>query len=279
MPELPEVETIKNTVAAAISGAKIVRIQIFQPQLRERIPDDFTARVSNLRITNLRRIAKYMIMDLDKDLSILWHFGMSGKIKITDCWPQTLDKHDHLIIQTDKGVLIYNDPRRFGLITLCESSQLEKCRYLCKIGLDPWDSNLTAEYLLQKFQHKKVAIKQALLDQEIVCGIGNIYASEILYKSRIHPQRSAESIRVGEAEKIIQYTKEILAEAIAAGGSTIHDYKRPDGNIGYFQEKHCVYDKKGYRCPECTCNINKTGGIQKITQGGRSTFFCPQLQK
>ena len=279
MPELPEVETIKNAVKKFANGAHILSAQVLQPHLREPVPDDFAERISNTKIIGLSRIAKYMIVSLDNGLSIIWHFGMSGKIKTESLMPETLDKHDHIVITTDKGVIIYNDTRRFGLVTLCESEKLRQHHCFNRIGLDPWDDNLTADYLLGKFKNRKTAIKIALLDQEIICGIGNIYASEILYKARILPQRHAETVTYDEANKIIVYTREILEDSIKAGGSTIHDYKRPDGDIGYFQQKHCVYNKTGQRCPDCKCDIKKSGGIQKDIQGGRSTFYCPILQK
>ncbi len=279
MPELPEVETIKNAVEKFAAGARIISAQVRQPRLRELVPADFAEKISNTEIIGFKRIAKYMIINLSNGLSIVWHFGMSGKMKTESVMPETLDKHDHIIIITDKGVLIYNDTRRFGLVTLCESDKLKNHHCFSRIGLDPWDENLTADYLLSKFKNRKTAIKIALLDQEIICGIGNIYASEILYKARIRPQRPSESITKDEAKKIIIYTREILSDSIKAGGSTIHDYKRPDGDIGYFQQKHCVYNKTGQRCPDCKCDIKKSGGIQKDIQGGRSTFYCPVLQK
>ena len=279
MPELPEVETIKNTVAQFVSDAKIINATVRQPKLRESVSADFAKRIRGARIIGLRRIAKYMLMDLDNGLTIIWHFGMSGKIKIESDLPNESDKHDHIILETDKGVLIYNDPRRFGIVTLCESDKLRQHHCFKHIGLDPWDANLTADYLHAKLANRKCAIKLALLNQEIICGIGNIYASEILYRARIRPERSSESVTLKEAAALIENTRIVLQQAIDAGGSTIHDYQRPDGNIGYFQEQHCVYDKTGQRCPDCRCNIAKTGGIKRIVQGGRSTFYCPVLQK
>lgn len=279
MPELPEVETIKNTVAQYAKGALITDVQVRQPRLRELIPADFAERIRGARIVDLRRIAKYMLMDLDNGLTIIWHFGMSGKIKTATSVPANPDKHDHLIMATDKGAIIYNDTRRFGLVTLTESAKLLQHHCFAHIGLDPWDERLTADYVAQKFKSKKCAVKLSLLNQEIICGIGNIYASEILYRARIRPDRASESITAAEINEIIKYTRMILEEAIKAGGSTIHDYRRPDGDTGHFQRHHCVYDKTGQRCPDCRCNLEKTKGIRKIIQGGRSTFYCPVLQK
>lgn len=279
MPELPEVETIKNTVASAFIKAKILQVNVYQPRLRELIDKDFAKRIEGAIIVDLRRKAKYMLMDLSNGQTIIWHFGMSGKIKIESEKNFSLEKHDHVVIKTDKGYIVYNDPRRFGLVLLSESDKLVQHHLFSKVGLDPWDKNLTSEYLQKKFAPKKTNIKQALLDQEIICGIGNIYASEILYHARILPTRNCESITKKEIDNIIKWTRIVLEEAIKAGGSTIHDYQRPNGDIGYFQEKHCVYNKTGQKCPECHCNFSKTGGIQKIVQGGRSTFYCATLQK
>ena len=279
MPELPEVETIKNAVEKAVNGAYIEKAEVRNSRLRETIPADFAEKICGTEIIGLRRIAKYMLMDLNNGYTIIWHFGMSGKIKIETSAPANPEKHDHVIITTNRGMIIYNDPRRFGLISLCKSSALADSRYFEHIGLDPWDERLTAEYLLDKLAKRKTAIKLSLLNQEIICGIGNIYASEILYKAHISPLRASESITAKEAKDIILYTRQILKESIQAGGSTIHDYHRPDGDIGYFQQRHCVYNKTGQRCPDCVCKMQKNEGIRKIIQGGRSTFYCPVLQK
>lgn len=279
MPELPEVETIKNAVEKALLGANIEKAIVRNGRLREIVPADFAAKIENARIIACKRIAKYMLVELDNEQTIIWHFGMSGKVRIEPKWPEQPQKHDHIIIQTSRGVLIYNDPRRFGLVTVAPTNTLSWHHLLQHLGLDPWDERLTAAYLLQKFAHKKCAVKLALLDQAIICGIGNIYASEILYLARIRPDRASESITECEANLLVKYTRKVLEAAIAAGGSTIHDYKRPDGNTGYFQESHCVYNKTGLRCPQCKCILEQTGGIQKTVIGGRSTFYCATLQK
>lgn len=277
MPELPEVETIKNTVAKTLLGAKIAKVTVRQRQFRQNVPEDFEKRIEGATVIALKRIAKYMLVELDNGQTIIWHFGMSGKIKIESILPNLLDKHDHIIFETSNGVIIYNDVRRFGLVTVCDSDKLKENPLLKELGLDPWEKELTPEYLLDILHSKKCAIKVALLDQSIICGIGNIYASEILYKARILPTRESKSISIEECALIIKYTQDILEKAIAAGGSTIHDFKRPDGDIGYFQNQHCVYNKTGQCCPDCRCNGKKH--IEKIVLGGRSTFFCPVLQK
>lgn len=278
MPELPEVETIKNMVKGVLLDSVIEKVEIRQHKFREEIPQNFAQTAEKQKVIALRRIAKYMLIDLSNGYTIIWHFGMSGKFKICAQKPEVYAKHDHVIITTDKGVLVYNDTRRFGLITYCQTAKIRENHLLGKLGLDPWDIKLTPVYLLEKLKNKKQPIKLCLLDQEIICGIGNIYASEILYKARIRPDKAGNSITEEQAERIIFYTREILEKAIKAGGSTIHDFKRPDGDIGYFQNQLCVYGRSGERCPDCVCNL-QNGGIKKIVQGGRSTFFCETLQK
>lgn len=278
MPELPEVETIKNMVSGILNDSTIVEVKVLQRKFRESVPENFERIVKGAKVVGLRRIAKYMLVDLNNGYTIIWHFGMSGKFKIFNKVPEVLDKHDHIVLTTDKGVLVYNDVRRFGLISYCESNKLKQNHLLGKLGLDPWEKELTPQYLLNKLKGKTQAIKLCLLDQEIICGIGNIYASEILYQARILPNRTGDSISESEARKIILYTREILEAAIKAGGSTIHDFKRPDGDSGYFQNQLCVYGRAGERCPDCVCNL-KNGGIKKIVMSGRSTFYCEYLQK
>lgn len=279
MPELPEVETIKNTIAPFLQNAVINEAVVRQTKFREPVPADFAERIRGAKVISLKRIAKYILLELDNGLTIIWHFGMSGKFRITTATPAVYEKHDHIILKTDRGELIYNDVRRFGLVTYEKTECLRENHLLQKLGLDPWDKKLTAEYLLQKFKGSKTPVKTALLNQEIICGIGNIYASEILYRARILPQRESATLTADECRKIITFTKEILERAISAGGSTIHDYRRPDGDSGHFQDQHCVYNKTGQRCPDCICDITVTGGIRKIVQNGRSTFFCSVLQK
>ena len=280
MPELPEVETIKNAVKQKIGMAKIKRVVVRNPSLRSPVPDDLPDAVVGAKICKYERIAKYIAIHLSNKLTILWHMGMSGKIKIYEDEPEVFEKHDHIVFTTDKGCVVYNDPRRFGLFTYCKTAELDKDSRLKNVGIDPFDKELDANFLFTKLQkRKKQPIKQALLDQKIINGIGNIYASEILYKSRISPLRLAGDVKIDECKKIIESTRIVLSDAIEKGGSTLRDYKQPDGNIGYFQNLHCVYNKMGQKCPDCTCNFAKTKGIKKVVMGGRSTFYCESLQK
>ena len=280
MPELPEVETIKNAIAKGIGNAIIKNVEVRNRRLRVLVPDELEDNINGAGILGYRRIAKYIVVDLDNGFSILWHMGMSGKVKIADVKPKVLDKHDHIVVSTTKGCIIYNDPRRFGLFTCYKTDDLCKCSFLERVGIDPFDEKLTKEYLYKNLQkRKKTPIKIALLNQEIVVGIGNIYASEILYESRILPTRESGQISADDCGVLIKNIRKVLEKAIRAGGSTLRDYKKPDGSLGYFQNMHCVYNKTGQRCPDCVCDAALTGGIKKTVMGGRSTFYCERLQK
>lgn len=279
MPELPEVETIKNALLKAAYEANIISVSIFNNRFRKIIPDDFAKKVQEHKIISISRQAKYLLLGLDNGLSIVWHLGMSGKVKICDELPEKLEKHDHVIFETDKGFLIYNDARRFGMLDVVETKNLAANPIFAHIGLDPFDAKLDGLFLFNKLKNKKIPIKVALLDQKIVNGIGNIYASEALFDAGIAPTRMSDKLKLKECEKLVESIRKILQKAIAAGGSSIHDYKKPDGSLGYFQNMHCVYNKTGQKCPGCTCNIALTGGIKKIVQAGRSTFYCSVKQK
>lgn len=279
MPELPEVETIKNALIKAVDKANITKVSIFNNHFRKIIPDDFARRIEGAQIMAIRRKAKYLLLELSNGLTVIWHLGMSGKVKISDFPPENLEKHDHVLIETDKGTVVFNDVRRFGMLTYEETDKLDDCSLFSHIGADPFDERLDGLYLYNKLQNKKIPIKAALLDQEIVNGIGNIYASEALFDAGIRPTRPAGELSRKDCGKLLESVRRILRRAIEAGGSSIHDYRKPDGSLGYFQNMHCVYNKTGQKCPGCTCNVAQTGGIKKIVLAGRSTFYCPVKQK
>ena len=279
MPELPEVETIKEALKRAIDGAVIQSVSIKNRRFREATPEDFEQKIIKATISKIYRKAKYIVIELNNGLSIIWHLGMSGRVKICNSLPETLEKHDHVVLQTDKGYIIYNDARRFGLITYTETANLDNHHLFMRTGIEPFSPDLTASYLFSRLQNKKTPIKIFLLDQSIINGIGNIYASEALYEARISPLRPCDTLTLTETKTLIKAIQKTLQKAISAGGSTLRDYRQPDGSMGYFQNQHCVYNKTGYRCPDCKCDIKKTGGIKRITQGGRSTFYCEVLQK
>ena len=210
---------------------------------------------------------------------IVCHLGMSGKLKTTDEPPAAPDKHDHLIIQTSAGCLVYNDPRRFGLFFAAPTTELEKLPCFSKLGKDPFAADFDGEYLFSGCRRRDKAVKPVLLDQSFVAGIGNIYASEILFDAGIRPTRRANSLSRKECSRLAASTRKILQTAVDNGGSSIHDYQQPDGRLGYFQYLHRVYDKTGCTCPDCPFAGQKNGGIRKIVQDGRSTYYCPVKQK
>lgn len=279
MPELPEVETIKESLLVALDNAVIQSVLVRNRHLRQEIPTDFEKNICKARITRIYRLAKYALLDLDNNRSIILHFGMSGKIRFIDEKDINYEKHDHVIFKTSRGILAYNDPRRFGLVLETPTALIYSHPLFAKLGLDPFDDELSVSYLQHKLQNKNVSIKIALLDQTIICGIGNIYASEALYDARISPLRCCNDVSIEELKRLIVSIQKILRKAINAGGSTLHDYRKPDGSTGYFQLQHAVYGKEGKPCPHCICCSSDGKGILKITQGGRSTFYCPYLQK
>lgn len=279
MPELPEVETVKNGIQKFIGNAHVLEVFIKNPRLRTNVNDSFVQNTVNAQIIGYERKAKYILIHMNNGYSVILHLGMSGKIKTCSKLPEHLDKHDHIIIKTSAGYMIYNDPRRFGLFCSIPTSEISQFTPFSNLGIDPFDDKLTADYLYNHLQKRKKEIKPVLLDQKVVAGIGNIYASEILFAAKISPTRAANKISKRECYKIIEKIRSVLKLAIDNGGSTLHDYQRPDGSLGYFQNLHCVYNKTGQRCPMCICQKNPNGGIRKIVQDGRSTFFCPVKQK
>lgn len=279
MPELPEVETVKNGIQKFIGYADILNVSVRNPHLRTDVNNDFVQNVVNAKIIGYERKAKYILIHLNNHHSIILHLGMSGKIKTCIESPENLDKHDHILIKTSAGYMIYNDPRRFGMFRSIATSEISTFPNFLNLGIDPFDDRLTTDYLYGHLQKRTKEIKPVLLDQKLIAGIGNIYASEILYAAQISPTRPANKISKQECCKIIEKIRLVLKLAIDNGGSTLHDYQRPDGSLGYFQNLHCVYNKAGQRCPMCICQKNPDGGIRKIVQDGRSTFFCPVKQK
>lgn len=277
MPELPEVETVCRGLAKAISRKKIKNVTVRRRKLRIPVPKDFENRLTGRKILEIRRRAKYIIMDLNGGISVLWHLGMSGSMTIAKK-TATPEKHDHVIFQAGKQTVTFNDPRRFGLVTVDRTTDLPHNRLFKHLGPEPLEKKFNGKYLYQKCASKKLAVKLAIMDQKLVVGVGNIYASEALYKAGIDPCRRSCDLTPPEISRLVTAIKSVLKKAIAAGGSSLRDYVQTDGALGYFQHQWAVYDKKGKACPGCDCAIAKTGGIAKIVQGGRATFYCPRKQ-
>ena len=278
MPELPEVETIKKAIQQKLGQAQFLDIKIKNPHLRQPVPQNLADILRGHNIKSYKRIAKYIVIETDNDYSLILHMGMSGRIRLSDK-QDAEQKHDHIVFKTNNGYMVYNDARRFGLCLCLPTDDLRTHPLFKKIGIDPFDEHLNGAILKDKLIKKMISIKLALLDQSIICGIGNIYASEALFLARILPTRKACSLSLKECDTLIKAVRKTLSAAIEAGGSTLKDYRQPDGNLGYFQNQHCVYGKAGQACPDCICQLEKTGGIQKLVMGGRSTYFCATKQR
>ena len=278
MPELPEVETVCRGLAARLEGRRFRRVIQRRPDLRFPLPAKFAARLEGRRVERITRRAKYMLFHLDDGMVMLGHLGMSGRMLIgTAPLPEP---HDHLIFETDDGTVVrFNDARRFGSFDLVSHERLAQHRLLAGLGPEPLEDSFTGAVLAAALKGKKTPIKAAVLDQRVVAGVGNIYASEALFRAGLSPRRLARTVQGGRAEALAQSIKSVLVEAIAAGGSSLRDYVQTDGELGYFQHRWSVYERAGKTCPGCDCNFEKTGGIKRLAQSGRSTFYCPRRQR
>lgn len=267
MPELPEVETTVRGLAQVLSGRRIARIEARRPDLRRALPPDLGQRLTGARVTDLRRRAKYGLIDTDREDTLVFHLGMSGRWRID---PSEIEKHDHFLIETDDGRRVaLNDPRRFGSLDLARTSELDGSEPFRTLGPEPLE--VTAQELQRRLAGRSAAIKLLLLDQRIIAGLGNIYVCEALYRSHIHPRRPGGSISAKRLERLVSAIQDVLSEAIVAGGSTLRNFASPDGELGYFSKRFLVYDREG---EPCTCG----GAVRRIVQGGRSTFYCPKCQ-
>lgn len=268
MPELPEVETTVCGLEHVLKGRRIVRVEARRADLRRSFPQDLGQRLTGARVTSLGRRAKYGLINIDRGDTMIFHLGMSGSWRINH---SKIDKHDHLLLETDDGTrLSLNDPRRFGSVDLVPTDQLEIWPPFAALGPEPLD--VTAEELRRRLAGRSAAIKLLLLDQRIIAGLGNIYVCEALFRAGIHPKRPGGSLSLERLRRLVPAIQDVLAEAIAAGGSTLRDFASPDGELGYFSKSFAVYDREGQ---PCACG----GTVKRIVQGGRSTFYCPRCQR
>ena len=279
MPELPEVETVMRGLQQRLEGRMIVHAIAHRPDLRWPMPQGLQKRLTGAQVTGFRRRGKYILMRLDGGDSVLLHLGMSGRMVLTPVRPNQPTAHEHLVLETNDGWRLgFVDPRRFGSVDLVPTSQEDAHKLLAELGPEPLDRAFTAASLSASLAGKKTPIKAALLDQKVVAGLGNIYVSEALFRAGISPQRSAHTVPGTRAARLVPAIKDTLREAIAAGGSSLRDYVQPDGELGYFQKAWKVYGREGEACERCpgapTCK-----GIRRITQSGRSTFYCPRTQR
>jgi formamidopyrimidine-DNA glycosylase len=268
MPELPEVETTVRGLARVLDGRRIDRVEARRPDLRRALPEDLGQRLTGARVTGLRRRAKYGVIETDRGDALVFHLGMSGHWRVD---PSEIGKHDHFIIETEEGRrLALNDARRFGSLDLVPTQELGEWPPFKALGPEPLD--LDACELKRRLAGRKAAIKLLLLDQRVVAGLGNIYVCEALHRAGIHPARAGGSISLERLRRLVPAIHDVLAEAIAAGGSTLRDFASPDGELGYFPKSFAVYDKEG---KPCRCGST----VRRVVQGGRSTFYCARCQR
>jgi len=281
MPELPEVETVMRGLAPVMLKNKIIKVTLNRKDLRIPFTPTLQKDIVGATITALKRRAKYILISFDNDKILVIHLGMSGRMQIlSKAEKYTPQKHDHVIFTLkDGGRIIYNDPRRFGMIFTMAQSEQATHKAFAHLGVEPLSNQFSGAYLKDKLKKKETNIKQALLDQTNVVGVGNIYACEALYKARIFPLKKCKNITIKQYEDLARAIRDVLTKAIKAGGSTLKDFRHADGELGYFQHSFSVYDRTGDACPDCDCDNNKTGGIKRIVQSGRSTFYCTSKQK
>lgn len=281
MPELPEVETVRRGLAPVLEGEAFTRVQIRRGDLRKPFPKNFTQRLEGSKVVRVVRRAKYLIVETDRE-ALIWHLGMSGQVRIYKVGDTVAEpgKHDHVQFDFSSGAaVVFTDPRRFGLMDLCPVESLVDHALLKDIGPEPLGNAFSGPVLAAALKGKRVAIKQAIMDARVVAGVGNIYASEALFRAGLSPKRAAYTVQGGRAEKLATAIKAVLSAAIEAGGSTLRDHRTTDGGLGYFQFNFAVYGRTGEACPGCDCEISRTDGIQRLEQGGRSTYYCPRKQR
>ena len=271
MPELPEVETTVRGLARFLDGEQITRVVLNRPDLRRPFPPELVQVMTGARITGLSRRAKYGLIHLDRDQTMIFHLGMSGRWRID---PIDSDPHDHLIIETARHRFALCDPRRFGSVDLVGTAALDEWPQFASLGPEPLGNALTPQYLKAALENRKQAIKLCMLDQRVVAGLGNIYVCEALWRAGIRPRKAGGKVTKPQFERLVPAIKEVLTQSIKDGGSSLRDYAQPDGELGYFATRFDVYGRDGEECRR------KDGGIiKRIEQGGHSTWFCAKCQK
>jgi formamidopyrimidine-DNA glycosylase len=283
LPELPEVETVRRGLLPAMEGGTIARAETRRPDLRWPLPERMAERLTGQRVLALRRRSKYLLADLSSGETLLIHLGMSGRLLISGAAQGSFHhdhpapaKHDHVVIDMADGARItFNDARRFGAMDLFDTARAEDHWLLAALGPEPLGNAFHEGYLVERLRGRAMPIKSALLDQRVVAGLGNIYVCEALHRAGIDPRRKAGRIGAPRLRALVPVIREVLREAIAAGGSSLRDYRQADGDLGYFQHRFRVYDREGAPCPTPGC----PGTVARLVQAGRSTFHCPKCQR
>ena len=272
MPELPEVETTVRGLETVLKGRRLARVELRRADLRRPFPADLGQRLTGARVTALGRRAKYGLIETDRGDTLIFHLGMSGRWRID---PAEIGAHDHVLIDTDDGRrLSLNDPRRFGSLDLVATDAVADWPAFRALGPEPLGDGINGKWLHARFAGRSAAVKLLLLDQRIVAGLGNIYACEALFRARIDPRKAAGKVGRVRRDALAQAIPVVLGDAIAAGGSSLRDFAAPDGELGYFSKQFDVYGREGE-----PCRGGCRGIVQRIVQGGRSTFYCPCCQK
>ncbi|WP_227269121.1 bifunctional DNA-formamidopyrimidine glycosylase/DNA-(apurinic or apyrimidinic site) lyase [Roseobacter weihaiensis] len=292
MPELPEVETVRRGLAPAMEGVVIAQADVNRPDLRWPFPANMAARLTGKKVERLRRRSKYILADLDSDETLLIHLGMSGRMlisgdpsnpRLAEHMPGQFvhdhppaQKHDHVVFHMANGARItFNDPRRFGAMDLMATATAANHKLLTVLGPEPLGNDFHEKHLIHAFKNKNSPVKSVLLDQRIVSGLGNIYVCEALFRAKIHPARKAGKVSAPRVARLVPIIRDVLSDAIEAGGSSLRDFRQADGELGYFQHSFDVYGREGDPCrtPDCP------GVIRRIVQSGRSSFYCAQCQR
>jgi formamidopyrimidine-DNA glycosylase len=290
MPELPEVETVRMGLQPVLEGHRFTRVETRRGDLRVPFPRDFAKRLSGRRVARLWRRAKYLLGELDGGETLVIHLGMSGRMSVyAEGRERRLGqyvyneapsaagsgKHDHVVMETDAPArIIFTDHRRFGLMTLIRTEKLDQDPLFKDLGIEPLSDEFAAAYLNRALKGKRTPIKAALLDQRVIAGLGNIYVCEALFRAHLSPKRQASTVAGKRSDLLVVAIKAVLKEAIKAGGSSLRDHKRVDGELGEFQHRFAVYDREDRPCPRKGCKRT----VKRIVQSGRSTFYCPSCQ-
>ncbi len=287
MPELPEVEVVKRSLEKNILNLTIKKVIINEKKLRYIVKEKEFYKTYSKKITSVKRVSKYILLNLEKNLTIMTHLGMTGKFFILDNNKKKKtsfyyelnnkdQKHNHIIfILNKKKKLIYNDIRKFGFMKIVSTDQINKIKNLASLGPEPFSKNFNVKYFLKYVQNKKIKIKDLLMNQKFVSGLGNIYVNEVLFLSKTNPKKIVSKIKKEEIARIINKTRKILKKSIEDGGSSIQNFNDSNGKSGLFQQKFKVYGREGKKCNKISCNEY----IQKIIISNRSSFYCKSCQK
>ena len=276
MPELPEVETVKRGLEPTLTGARIIKAHVFREDLRVKLPTNYAQWLKNRQIQRLSRRGKYLCIHLDNNKTIIFHLGMSGSLTIGK-EGQNRRKHDHIVLEIENSEgkniqIFFHDPRRFGLSDVIDTPLLDECKYFSNLGVEPLSDKFNGEYLYDIFHKSQTNIKNAIMNSSKVAGIGNIYACEALFDSRIHPETPCNKLKLEDFNLLSKNCKTVLKKAIKAGGSSLKDHRKSDGTLGYFQHNFKIYGREELPCSVCGSEI------LNVKISNRSSFFCPKCQ-